>query len=263
MTEYTLAVTAPEIRRYRLMAERARTDEAELWSRAGIRPGAVVADVGCGPAAVAVQIADVVGPGGRVIGVEPDEAARAAAHQLIAEAGVGTVEVRPGTATDTGIPPASVDVAMLRHVLGHNGPQEQEIVDHLAGLIRPGGSVYLVDVDATALRMLDADPELADLFERYAELHRRKGDDLQAGLRLGRLLERAGLEVLLHEGHYSVVRLPPGLRPPAWAARQAMVAQGIASEDDARRWEEAFARMDAAAVRPTLFVPWFVAIGSR
>lgn len=263
MTEYTLAVTAPEIRRYRLMAERARTEEAELWSRAGIGPGAVVADVGCGPAAVSVLVAEIVGATGRVIGIEPDETARAAAHQLIAEAGVSNVEVRPGTATGTGIPPASVDVAMLRHVLGHNGPREQEIVDHLAGLARPGGSVYLVDVDGTALRMLDAEPELTDLFEKYVELHRRRSDDLRAGLRLGRLIDRAGLEVLLHEGRYSILPLPPGLRPPAWAARQAMRSLGIASEDDVRRWEDAFARMDAALLRPTLFVPWFVAIGTR
>jgi SAM-dependent methyltransferase len=263
MTEYTLAVTEPEIRRYRLMAERARSDEAGLWRRAGIVPGAVVADVGCGPAAVSVLIADLVGPDGRVIGVEPDESARAAAHQLIAEAGVRNVEVRPGTATATGLPPASVDVVMLRHVLGHNGPQEQQIVDHLAALVRPGGSVYLVDVDGTALRILDIDPDLTDLTDRYVELHRRRGDDLRVGLRLRRLLERAGLAVPVHEGRYVINPLPPGLRPPAWAARRAMVAEGIASEDDVRRWEAAFTRMDAAPVRPTLFAPWFVAIGTR
>jgi SAM-dependent methyltransferase len=262
MTEYTLDVSAPEIRRYRLMAERARTDEAELWRRAGIGPGAVVADVGSGPAAVSVLVAEIVGPTGRVIGIEPDETARAAAHRLIAEAGVGNVEVRPGTATSTGIPPATVDVAMLRHVLGHNGPHEQEIVDHLAALVCPGGSVYLIDVDGTALRMLDADPELTDLFDKYVELHRLGGDDLLAGLRLGRLLERAGLELGVHEGRYSILPLPPGLRPPAWAARQAMVSRGIASEEDIRRWQEAFVRMDAALLRPTLFVPWFVAFGT-
>jgi SAM-dependent methyltransferase len=261
MAEYTLAVTAPEIRRYRMMAQRARAEEAELWSGSGIAPGAVVADVGCGPAAVSVQIADVVGPDGRVIGVEPDEGARAAAQQLIGEAGVGNVEVRPGTATDTGIPPASVDVVMLRHVLAHNQPREQEIVDHLAGLVRPGGSVYLVDADGTALRTLGEDRVLTELYDRYVELHRRRGNDLQVGLRLARLLERAGLDVRTHEGRYAIVSLPPGLRSPAWAAREAMVAEGVASQDDVRRWEDALTRADAAPDRPTLFLPSFVAVG--
>jgi hypothetical protein len=40
-----------------------------------------------------------------------------------------------------------VDVAMVRHVLGHNGHTEQQIVDHLAALIRSAGHLYLVDVE--------------------------------------------------------------------------------------------------------------------
>ncbi len=64
MADYALAVSADEVQRYRFMAERARIDEAPLWRRAGIRPGSVVADVGCGPAAVSVVIADLVGPAG-------------------------------------------------------------------------------------------------------------------------------------------------------------------------------------------------------
>jgi SAM-dependent methyltransferase len=261
MTDYALAVDEQEVRRYRFMAERARTDEQGYWARAGIRPGAVVADVGCGPAAVAVLVADAVGPGGHVIGTEPDPTARAAAAAVVAAAGVGNVEVRSGTGTRTGIPPGSVDVVMARHVLAHNGRDEQRIVDHLATLVRPGGSVYLLDVDGTAIRMLGADPDLEDLLERYRELHRRRGNDLQTGLRLGRLLARAGLDVVLHEGWYTIADLPPGLRPPAWAAREAMVAAGVATEDDVRRWAAAFTRTDAAPERPTGFLPFFVGIG--
>jgi 2-polyprenyl-3-methyl-5-hydroxy-6-metoxy-1,4-benzoquinol methylase len=72
--------------------------------------------------------------------VEPDESARAAARRLIADSGAGNVELREGTGTDTGLAPGSVDVALMRHVLAHNGGQEQAIVDHLASLVRPGGS---------------------------------------------------------------------------------------------------------------------------
>jgi hypothetical protein len=152
---------------------------------------------------------------------------------------------------------------MVRHVLAHNGPGEQRIVDHLATLVRPGGSVYLLDVDGTAMRTLDTDPDLEDLDENYRELHLRRGNDLQVGLRLGKLLSRAGLDVVLHEGRYVIAAFPPGLRPPAWAAREAMVAQGIATEDDVRRWAAAFTRMDAASDRPTGFLPLFVGIGTR
>lgn len=262
MPDYVLAVSEEEVQRYRFMAEHARTDEAELWRRAGIRLGATVADVGCGPAAVSVAVADLVGPAGRVIAVEREESARARAQQVIAASGARNVELLAGTATDTGISAGSVDVVMMRHVLAHNGPDEQSIVDHLARLVRPGGSVYLVDADATAFRMLDVDPDVEDLNERYVELHRRRGNDLQTGLRLGQLLGRAGLDVVLHEGRYTIARTPPGLRPPAWAARSAMLAEKIASAEDLRRWEAALARLDAAPERPTIFAPTFFALGT-
>jgi hypothetical protein len=120
-----------------------------------------------------------------------------------------------------------------------------------------------VDVDGTAIRVLDIDPELADLNDRYAELHRRRGNDLQIGLKLRQLLETARLEVEVHEGRYMIGAMPPGMRPPSWAARDALRDEGIAAEDDLRRWAAAFARMDAAQGRPTVFAPFFVGVGRR
>jgi ubiquinone/menaquinone biosynthesis C-methylase UbiE len=263
VSEYALTVSDEEIRRYMLMAERARATEAELWERAGIVPGATVGDVGCGPAAVSVLMARMVAPSGRVIGVEPSQAALAAARRLVSESGAHNLELRQGSATATGLSPGSLDVAVVRHVLAHNGPEEQRIVDRLAELVRPGGCLYLVDGDGTAMRTIDADLDLADLSPKYIEFHRRRGNDLQVGLRLGKLLGRAGLRVAVHEGHYSILSAPPGLRPPSWAAREAMVADGVATAQDVVRWEAALERMDAAEARPTVFAPVFFAIGVR
>jgi len=263
MADYTLAVSDEEIARYRMMAQFALAEESRQLALAGVVDGATVADVGCGPAAMSVELAALVGPTGRVVAVEREEEARAAARQVIAEAGVDNVELLAGTATGTGIPAGSVDVVMMRHVLAHNGGDEQTIVDHLASLVRPGGSVYLVDVDLTGMRMLDADPELADLVDRYAAFHAGRGNDPMVGLRLGKLLEGAGLEVVDFAGTYTVLAVPPGIRPPLWAAREAMLAQGAATAEDVARWGAAFDRTDAAAVRPTLFAPNFIAVGRR
>lgn len=263
MPEYSLAISDVEIRRYTMMAQRAQASETRLWQAAGIVPGAVVVDVGCGPAAVSVCMAQLVGPAGRVTGVDGDEAALASAHQVVEQAGARNVELRLGRMADTGLPPGSADVAVMRHVLGHNGPDEQRIVDHLAQLACPGGSVYLVDVDWTAARMLDGAPGFFDLQERYVQFHQGHGNDGQAGLRLGQLLARAGLEVSAYEGHYAISAVPPGTRGPAWAARESMLAAGIATPDDVARWEEAFERMDNAEVRPTAFVAYFYAIGVK
>lgn len=263
MADYTLAVSETEIARYRMMAQRALAEETRQLGLAGVVEGATVADVGCGPAAMSVELARIVGASGRVIAVEREEQARAAARQVIEESGVGNVELCEGTATSTGIEPASVDIVMLRHVLAHNGGDEQAIVDHLASLARPGGAVYLADVDLTGMRSLDVDPELEALNLRYAAFHAARGNDPMVGLRLGKLVEQAGLVLEDFTGSYSIITLPPGVRPPLWAARDAMLAQGAATQEEIDSWGAAFERLDAQEVRPTFFAPLFTAIGRR
>jgi ubiquinone/menaquinone biosynthesis C-methylase UbiE len=263
MTQYALSVNEIEVERYRLMAEMARELEADAWKLAGIVPGAVVADVGCGPGAVSVVMAELVGPTGRVIGIERDEAALAAARQLVKGARAANVELRSGTATATGLAASSVDVAVLRHVLAHNGGQEQAIVRHLASRVRPGGCVYLVDTDITAFRVLDMDSGLADMGDRYTKLHQVLGNDPSVGLRLGKLITEAGLDLLRHLGRYQIFEPPPGLRAPPWAAREAMLGAAAVTTADLARWEAAFERTDAQTPRPTMFNPQFIAIGRR
>ncbi|HEV8372908.1 MAG TPA: methyltransferase domain-containing protein [Actinomycetota bacterium] len=262
-TAYALALDQAEVARYRLMAEQAREAEADLWQRAGIAPGAQVADVGCGPGAMLPALSDAVGPDGAVTAIDADPGAVAAAGALVAAAGLANVTVREGRADRTGLAPASCDVVMLRHVLAHNGGAEDAIVAHLAGLLRPGGCLYLVDSDGSAIRTLPEDADLADLHQRYVALHAARGNDLHAGLRLGERLERAGLELVDFRGSYLIRPMPPGVRPPPWAAREALVAAGLATDQDVARWAGAFERLDAEPTRPTVFAPMFAAVGRR
>lgn len=261
MSDYALRISDVEVGRYTLMAELAQADEAELWERAGVVPGAVVADVGCGPGAVSAVLAQVVGPQGRVVAVERDPAALETARQLLADVGAANVELRRGTASDTGIEPGSVDVVMVRHVLAHNGGREQAAVDHLATLLRPGGCVYLVDMYGRGMTTEPDVPVLAEINERYRAFHALRGNDLRTGLHLGEWVRAAGLELVDFRGTYQIVTFPPGLRPPALAAREAMLAAGVVTEADLDRWERELSAVDAKPDRPTGFMPIFTAIG--
>ena len=262
-SEYALRLSEAELTRYRFMAETAARDEREWWTAAGVGEGAVVADVGCGPGAVSLVLARSVGPSGRVIAVDSEPAAVAAAREAAERESFGNVTVQVGEADATGVPSGSADVVMIRHVLAHNGGREAAIVEHAASLVRPGGAVYLADVEAAAIRMRPADPDLEELGARYGEWHRSQGNDLSVGLRLGELLQAAGLEGVEHHGLYQVIVVPPGVRPPSWAARDALVEAGLATADDLARWEAAFDRLDRADTRPTMFVPLLVAYGFR
>lgn len=263
MSEYALKLSDIELSRYEAMAARALEYEQDRWVTAGVVEGAVVADIGCGPGAVSIALARQVGPSGRVLAFDRTPEAVEMARAVTGRAGVGNVVVQAADADATGVAPGSVDVAMIRHVLAHNGGREAAIVAHAASLVRPGGSVYLIDVDGTGVRGRPSDPDLDVLNSKYWEWHSGQGNDPSVGLRLPELLTAAGLDVFEFSGRYDIIVSPPGARTPGWAAREALVASGVATEDDVARWEAAFVRSDGMEERPVVFVPIFCAIGRR
>ncbi len=260
---YTLTLSEPERLRYRMMAATAREEEAELWQTAGIVPGARVADVGCGPGAVLAEIAKVVGPEGSAVGVEPAEQARLAARDELDSLGLEHVEVHEGSGEATGLDPSAWDCVMMRHVLTHTGEAADRIVAHLATLVAPGGHVYLVDTDLDAARTAPADPAVQEQYDRYADFHRRLGNDPRTGPRLGTMLRAAGLEVVENEGRYQ--RVPAELLAmggPLVSAEEAMINAGVLTRDELRGLGAARQRF-AAVPDAEMWFARFVAIGRR
>ena len=188
---YPLVLSEDERRRYRFMAETAHTEEAALWSAGGVCAGAAVADIGCGPGVVLRLLAQEVGPGGRADGVDNAPGTVTAGADEVGDLPQATV--RRGEATATGLPAGGYDVVMCRHVLAHNGGRE-------------------------TVWMRPEDPNIAELQARYVAYHRDRGNDLNIGRSLGLLLEAAGSTVEHYRVSGPVIRLPPGLRSPAWAA---------------------------------------------
>lgn len=259
--EYALQFSPQECSRYRLMAATARVEEAAIWSAAGIGPAAVVADIGCGPGAVLRLLAEQVGPAGRAQGVDCDAEAVTAAAEEVGD--LDQASVRQGEAIASGLEPGSFDVVMCRHVLAHNGGQEEAIVAHLTPLARPGGAVCLVDADMTAIWMVPRAPDLEDLHARYIAYQQTRGNDMIIGRSLGLLLEAAGLTVEVLRFGAPAIRPQAGFRPPAWAARAALMSAGAATHDDIVRWDAAFARRDASPVRPWRSMPICLAVGRK
>ncbi|MEU3782031.1 hypothetical protein [Streptomyces sp900129855] len=95
--------------------------------------------------------------------------------------------------------------------------------------------------------------------ERYIELHRRRGNDLTIGTRLADLLTAAGLEVLAFEGHTDITEPRSGMRGPAWAARDSMVSEGLATHDDITRWNEAFLKGEREGTGRRVTTTYFTA----
>jgi len=261
--QYALELSEPERTRYREMARRAREQEGERWERYGVVPGARIADVGCGPGAVLVLLAEIVGPEGSVIGVEPNAGARAAALEEISNRGLENASVVEGVGTATTLEAATFDVVMIRHVLFHVGDAVPALLAHAVTLLRPGGHLYDVDVDLTARRLSVNDADFDEQAERYIDFQRSRGNTVDIGPKLGTLLAGAGLELREHEG--VIQKVPAALLSiggPVVAARHEMLAAGTITQDDARRYDAATQRV-AATPNAALFISQYIAVGRK
>jgi len=264
MSDYTLKLSEFERMRFRMMAATALDKEGDLWERAGIVKGARVVDVGCGPGAVLVELARLVGPEGRVVGVDQDAEARQTATAWAAEEGLANVEVRAGLAADTGLSLGEWDAAMMRHVLLHNGPTIGAILAHVLALLKPAGHAVLDETAFGCVRYeRDLEPDLQDLEDRYAAVLASQGNDLEIGPHLAAHAEDAGFEVIERRGRFDHFPMIPTVRPPAWAGRQAILDAGMCTEDDIARWDAALSRREAAGGGGFVLVPNFTVVARR
>lgn len=88
--DYVLGTEADEIERLGLQHRVWRERVLDAWRRAGIGRGQTVIDVGAGPGWASADLAEIVGPEGRVIALERSESFLAALRRR----GLSNVEVR-------------------------------------------------------------------------------------------------------------------------------------------------------------------------
>ncbi len=263
MSHYTLHLSGAELERYRSMAEAAMALEMSAWSSAGIASGARVVDAGCGPGFFLAEIAGRIEPGGFVVGVDRDLKACSFAEQSVRDKKIVNAYVCHAEAAATPLRHGFFDTVMMRHVLLHNGLRIREVVSHLTTLLRPGGHLFFVETDCRSWRDVPSDEDLLDLQERWFELLRRKGNDLEVGPKLGHILLEAGLELVALSARYDMFTPNPGVRGARWAARQSLLEEGLASPEDVERWDAAYSRYHGLPGLKVTFGPMFLAVGRK
>jgi SAM-dependent methyltransferase len=205
------------------------------FRRVGMREGWQAIDCGCGPIGGLAVMAEMVGPAGRVVGVDVSEPAVQRARSVVAALELGNVELFAGDIHELGATAVGgpFDLAYTRLFLMHQ-PDPVRTLSQIAGLLRPGG--WLVAQEALRSPPPRSHPHLDvlgaywdllyELLERAGGVPRGAIDGLAGSARA------AGLEVVAVDGSFATMDPELGFDLHAatvLAARERAVASGIAS----------------------------------
>jgi ubiquinone/menaquinone biosynthesis C-methylase UbiE len=126
---------------------RDRLNEAdEVMSRAGIKKGMTVADIGAGEGYYTIRLATRVGKDGRVLAEDIVPAYRDALANRVVRERLDNVSVRLGLPADPRLPEASFDRIFMVHMY-HEIESPYEFLWRLRPSLAPGGHVIVVDAD--------------------------------------------------------------------------------------------------------------------
>ncbi|MGH3543681.1 MAG: methyltransferase domain-containing protein [Pseudonocardiaceae bacterium] len=163
-----------------------------LRDLAVLRPGDHGVELGCGTGALLAELADTVGSGGRVLGVEPQPAfADAARRRAAAVPDGGAVTVHTGSAEHIPAADATVDACLAQTVLIHlPDPVLRSALTDARRVLRPGGRFVTADQDGDTWVVDHPDRETTRRIATFNSDQRYA--DGWTGRRMARLLAEAG-----------------------------------------------------------------------
>jgi ubiquinone/menaquinone biosynthesis C-methylase UbiE len=208
---------------------------AELLERAGVSPGMHCLDLGCGGGDVTFELGRLVGPDGRVTGIDMDEVKLALARGSAAQQRLANVQFRVANVNDWN-EPDRYEVVYCRLLLEHLS-RPVDLLRRMWDAVRPGGVIVVEDADFDGL-FCDP-PNLGfDVYARsYPSLLERGGGDAAIGRKLHRYFCEAGIpspnlhltQVVNYTGEAKSLALST-----LEATADAMVAEGLSTDVEVR-----------------------------
>jgi SAM-dependent methyltransferase len=260
---YVLGSNPAERDRLQRQSEELRAHSVTLLDQIDIVAGSSAIDLGCGPRGIIDLLAERVGPGGRVTGLEVNPDNVALARHFADHHGLTNVEVIEGDARRTGLPSSSFDLVHARTLL-INVPDPAAVVAEMARLTRPGGWVAVLEPDGGAALCYPPLPAWDRLSEIFRTANRSDGADPDIGRRLPELLRQAGFTDIGVEAKADIY--PAGhsrrtLRVDLVASmRPKIIERGIASEGELDEIDHAVRRHlddpETLVLPHLLFLAW-------
>jgi SAM-dependent methyltransferase len=193
--DYVLGTHDDEITRLGLQHDVWRPYASDAWLRAGFTRGQTLLDLGCGPGWATADLAAIVGPEGRVVGVDRSARFLAAAKERVLQRGLANAQFHELDLEDGQLPVANLDGVWARWVFAFvKGPRP--LLERVVRAVRPGGTLVLHEyVGYRGWRLSPPSPEFNTFVEHVITTWRENGGEPDIGLDLPRWLTEMGAEV--------------------------------------------------------------------
>ena len=196
--DYVLGTHDEEIERLGLQHRVWRPRTTDAWRRAGFTVGQTLLDIGCGPGYATLDLADIVGPTGRVVAIdrsrrfldhlERERRVRGLEH-------VETVEMDLDDAHLAGRLPKDADGAWGRWVFAFV-QDPRALLERVAGALKPGGKIVIYEYfDYSTWRLAPRSSALELFVQKVTETWRDTGGEVEIGLSLPSWLNELGFEI--------------------------------------------------------------------
>src|ERR1051325_11478356 len=193
--DYVLGTDVAELERLGLQHQLWLAQAADAWERAGFRRGQKLLDVGCGPGFATIDLAQRVGPRGKVVAMDSSERFLAHLEALVKARGLANIRVAQGSVERLAIGESGFDGAYARWVLCFVR-RPAAVLRQVARRLKRGGVFVIQDYyNYEHLVVAPQSEAFRRVFRAVHESWVARGGDPDIGCKLPGLLHREGFEV--------------------------------------------------------------------
>jgi SAM-dependent methyltransferase len=193
--DYLLGTHDQEIARLGLQHSVWRPRVLDAWRRAGITQGSRVVDAGAGPGWASLDLAEIVGPGGKVHALERSERFLDHLNATAQTRGLLNIETTNLDLVTDPLPVEGADAFWVRWVLAFVA-DAPAVIDKLAATLKPGGVAIIHEyLDYGTWSMAPRSPALEEFRNFVIDDWRKSGGEPDIARFFPALLPQAGLRI--------------------------------------------------------------------
>jgi len=193
--EYVLGTDAAELERLGLQHQLWLEQAAAGWERARFRRGQKLLDVGCGPGFAALDLAQRVGPRGRIVAVDISRRFLGHLEEEARVRGLTNLQTVQSSVEKMDLSESNFDGAYSRWVLCFVR-RPAAVIRQVARRLKRGGVFVIQDYYRyESITIAPPSDAFSRVFQAVCESWRMRGGDPNIGCRLPGLLHHAGFDI--------------------------------------------------------------------